>query len=101
MTAYRPASTVMSVTAEGLPDAYLDGDCIALAITPPLPTAGTQATLRIPLADAAAWAAEAYVAVTVAYRNATGTDIPLADVVHSGRHITARLTDPDPSEAPS
>ncbi len=101
MTVYRSASTVVSVTTEGLPDAYLDGDCIALAITPPLPIAGTQAAIRIPLADAAAWAAEAYVAVTVAYRNATCHDIPLADVAHSGRHIAARLTTADPPEAPS
>ena len=101
MTVYRPASTVVSVTTEGLPDAYLDGDHIVVAITPPLPAAGTQATIRIPLSEAAAWAAETYVAVLATYRKATGDDIEVAPVAHSGRvMITARLADPDPPDPP-
>lgn len=101
MTAYQPASTVVSVTTEGLPGAWADGDHVVLAVTPPLPAAGTQAAIRIPIGDAAAWAAEAYVAVLAAYRNATGHEIPVAAVAHSGRvMITARLADPDPPDPP-
>ena len=79
------------VTVEGLPDAYRNGECIEVAITPPL--SPVDATIVIPLAEAAAWAAEVYTAVTVAYRDATGADVDLAPVADSGRIITGRLTD--------
>ena len=78
--------------AEGLPDAYVHGETIELVITQPV--SPTQTAITIPLADAVAWVAEAYVAVTVAYCDHTGTDIELADVAHSGRIITTRLAPP-------
>jgi len=86
------STTIVYVTAEGLPDAYVNGDDIELVVTQPV--SATRAVVVIPLADAAAWAAEAYTAITVAYRDRTGSDIELAPVAHSGRIITGRLSDP-------
>jgi hypothetical protein len=88
---YVPPRATVLVTVEGQPDAYRNGEAIELAITQPL--SPVEATIVIPLAEAASWAAEVYVAVTVAYRDATGVDVELAPVPHSGRIITTRLTD--------
>lgn len=92
----RPA-TVVSVTTEGMPDAYRDGDHIIVELTPPTPTGGTEAVLRIPLADAVVWAAEAYVAVTTAARGETGGGVfPAVEVAHAELVITAHPTGYDP-----
>ena len=94
-TTTQPVKTIVFVTAEGLPDAYVNGDAIELMITQPV--SAVEATIIIPLSMAREWAAETYTAITVAHRDHTGQrrpadDIALANVASSGRIILDRLT---------
>ena len=91
------AKTIVFVTAEGLPDAWVNGNEIELVITQPV--SAVEATIVIPLADALGWAAEVYAAITLACHDHTGDRAALAEfqragVPHSGRLIFDRLTDP-------
>jgi len=87
-------TTVVFVTAEGLPDAWVNGTDIEVNITGyhrPV-----EATIVIPLDEARAWAADLYAAVTIAHREHTGdgmTDYELATMPDPGRLIFERLTD--------
>jgi len=87
-------TTVLFVTAEGLPDAWVNGDDIEINITGygrPV-----EATIVIPLDQARAWAADVYAAVTIAYREHTGdgmTDHELATLPDPGRLIYDRLAE--------
>lgn len=74
----KPTNTIVYVTAEGLPDVWVNGDDIELAITQPV--SAVEAVIIIPLADARAWIAEAYVAVTVACADRTGDHQALAEL---------------------
>ncbi len=62
-----PVTTIVFVTAEGMPDACANGNEIELVITPP--GAAVEATILIPLARAREWATETYAVVTDAYRD--------------------------------
>ncbi len=90
------AKTIVFVAAEGLPDAWVNGNEIELVITQPV--SATEATIVIPLADALAWAGEVYTAITIAYSDHTGDRRPLdelrrANIAQSGRLILDRLAD--------
>ncbi len=85
-------TTAVFVTAEGLPDAWVNGDDIEINITGY--DGPVEATIVIPLADARAWAADVYAAVTIADREHTGdgmTDYELATMPDPGRLIFERL----------
>lgn len=85
-------TTALFVTAEGLPDAYVNGDDIEVNITGY--DGPVEATIVVPLADARAWAADLYAAVTIAHREHTGdgmTDYELATMPDPGRLIFERL----------
>lgn len=91
-----PTKAIVFVTAEGLPDAWVNGNDIEVVISQPV--SAVEATIVIPLADALGWAAEVYAAVTLAYHDHTGNHAALAEfqragVPHSGRLIFDRLTD--------
>lgn len=91
-----PTKAIMFVTAEGLPDAWVNGNVIDLVITQPLSL--VEATIVIPLAEALAWAGEVYAAITIAYSDHTGDRQPLddlrrANLTQSGRLILDRLAD--------
>lgn len=72
--------TSIAVTVQALPGAYLDGDHIVLELTGSIPIHRTDATVRIPLHLAAAWATAAYTTVMVTYRDTIGADVPLVKV---------------------
>ena len=93
-------STIVYVTAEGLPDAWVNGDDIEVAITQPL--SATEAVIVVPIDQARTWAAELYTAVTVAYADHVGDHQLLAlldEIPHSGRWVFDRLTDDPPPQA--
>lgn len=69
------SATVVFVTAEGTPDAWVNGTDIEINITGygrPV-----EATIVVPLDQAQAWAADVYAAVTIAHREHTST--PMTD----------------------
>jgi len=89
-------TTIVYVTAEGMPDAWGNGDEIELHVTPP--NSAVEAVIVIPLAQARAWAADVYAAVTIAYREATEDpdcmgDFELATMPDPGRLIFTRLAE--------
>lgn len=84
----------MFVTAEGLPDAYVNGGDIEVNITGY--DRPVEANIVIPLDQARAWAADLYAAVTIAHREHTGdglTDYELATMPDPGRLIFERLAE--------
>ena len=88
----RKTTTALFVTAEGLPDAWVNGDDIEVNITGY--DGPVEATIIGPLVDARAWAADLYAAVTIAHREHTGdgmTDYELATMPDPGRLIFERL----------
>jgi hypothetical protein len=93
-TAPARTTTVVFVTAEGLPDAWVNGNDVEVNITGygrPV-----EATIMIPLDEARAWAADLYAAVTIACREHTGdglSDYELASMPDPGRLIFERLAE--------
>lgn len=95
-TVSHKTTTVVFVTAEGTPDAWVNGTDIEVNITGygrPV-----EATIVIPLDDARAWAADLYAAVTIAYREHTGdpqamSDHELAALPDPGRLVFERLAE--------
>lgn len=87
-------TTILFVTAEGLPDAWVNGTDIEVNITGY--NRPVEATIVVPLAEARAWAADVYAAVTIAYREHTGdgmSDYELATMPDPGRLILERLAE--------
>ncbi len=87
-------TTAIFVTAEGMPDAWVNGTDIEVMVTQP--GRPVEATIVVPLADASAWAADVYAAVTFAHREHTGdgmTDYELATLPDPGRLIYDRLAE--------
>lgn len=76
MTSHPPPSTVITLTVDTPPDAYLDLDHVVLELTAPV-AGGTDAVVRIPLEWAEEWAIDAYASIMAAYRSAVGADVPL------------------------
>jgi hypothetical protein len=92
-----PTKAIVYVTAEGLPDAYVaNANEIEVRVTPP--ESAVEAVIVVPLAEARAWAADVYAAVTIAYREHTDdptalTDHELAAMPDPGRVVFEHLAD--------
>jgi len=90
-------TTIVYVTAEGLPDAYVaNAREIELRVTPL--DSPVEAVIVVPLDEARAWAADVYAAVTIAYREHTDdatalTDHELAAMPDPGRLIFEHLAE--------
>jgi len=85
-------TTIIFVTAEGLPAAWVNGNDIEVNITGY--NRPVEATIVIPLDEARAWAADLYAAITIAHREHTGdgmTDYELVTMPDPGRLIFERL----------
>lgn len=82
-------TTAIFVTAEGTPDAWVNGSDIEVNITgygrP------TEATIVVPMTEARAWAADLYAAVTIAYREHTGDPEAMSDHELAARPDPGRL----------
>ena len=93
----KPLKAIVYLTAEGLPDAYVaNANEIEVRVTPP--DSGVEAVIVVPLAEARAWAADVYAAVTIAYREHTDdptalTDHELAAMPDPGRVVFEHLAD--------
>ena len=92
-----PNKAIIYVTAEGLPDAYVaNANEIEVRVTQV--DSAVEAVIVVPLAEARAWAADVYAAVTIAYREHTNdtealTDHELAAMPDPGRLIFEHLAE--------
>ena len=87
-------TTIVFVTAEGAPDAWVNGTDIEVNITGY--NRPVEATIIIPMEEARVWAADLFAAVTIAYREHTGdgmSDYELATMPDPGRLVFERLAE--------
>lgn len=101
------SKAIIYVTAEGLPDAWVaNANEIEVHVTQP--ESPVEAVIVVPIAEARAWAADVYAAVTIACREHTGDpsalpDFELATMPDPGRVVFESLAnrwhddDPVPS----
>ena len=95
--AVNPNKAIIYVTADGVPDAYVaNATEIEVRVTPV--DSPVEAVIVVPLAEARAWAADVYAAVTIAYREHTDdphalTDYELAAMPDPGRLVFEHLAE--------